>query len=715
MGEPDAKNASPSGRSGWESVRRCLRGEFATWYRVLPAVLMITAGAADAQDAAVDGAVPTASAAEDVVVIGTRREVAPVRVDEIDAGDIQNSSYLTFADVLRRVPGVNATIFGQGDIGAPIVMRGFGEGSHGTNVAIYVDGVPQNFPSASQGGSGMSDMSWLTPDMIERVEVIKGPFSPLYGDQARGGVINIVTRGGGRPNSLSMTLGQYGYGRLSGAYSLPLSDGRALVAVGELYHKDGYRDHSQITRGNLMGKYLVPLTAGDLFVRANYTRSDFDAPGYLSYAALLDGTQKPRDRAMNSPPLDGGEAERYGVVVNYRSHDRHGWHVAAFGEHYDKVRANSGGSLEPPRLNMQNDDRNVFGGRVERAFGLGEAVTLTVGTDGRMDRGDAKNERYENGRPTGLYSNFWDLDLLTYGLFAQGEVRLTDALRLTGGVRHDRFEYDIRNLKIPDASLDYSSSITKPRGGIVFTPTQNLSLFANFGQGFRAPAAAELSKAAGGQLPLGSPVPDGTPASAPHLKPSTVESFDAGFSYFVSAQWQIGGSAYWSTNDDEIREEPAGSGEFKAIGDTQRDGWEIDTSYWLSDRWEVYASYAYVKARLKNPTTPGRNRITGTPDYTLKAGVAHTRPLAAGSLRLSADGQYLGDRYYYLNVEGVDQLRDAQDYVRYDVRLRYDQGSSSYALWGIWQPREFVNQYTGGTSIDPPPEVEMGVTYTRTF
>jgi outer membrane receptor for ferrienterochelin and colicin len=208
--------------------------------------------------------------------LSTASEALPAAVTVIDQEEIARTNVKDFTDLLRRVPGVNAFTYGQGDIGSPIRMRGFSGNAHGGDVAIYVDGVPQNFPSASQGGSGMSDMSWLTADMIERIEVIKGPFSALYGDQARSGAINITTRNGG-VSSFSTTLGRYGYARLNGV--LTRADERGnLFAAGEIITSDGYRDNSDLTRGNLFAKYTVPLSDGLLSTRPATLRWRICAP-----------------------------------------------------------------------------------------------------------------------------------------------------------------------------------------------------------------------------------------------------------------------------------------------------------------------------------------------------------------------------------------------------------------------------------------------------
>lgn len=93
----------------------------------------------------------------------------PSAVTVIDRAGIERAPVgIDYTDLLRRVPGINAYRYGQGDIGSPIKMRGFtGTGAHGGDGAILVDGVPQNVPSTTQGGPDMSDLSWLTPAKIE--------------------------------------------------------------------------------------------------------------------------------------------------------------------------------------------------------------------------------------------------------------------------------------------------------------------------------------------------------------------------------------------------------------------------------------------------------------------------------------------------------------------------------------------------------------------
>lgn len=646
--------------------------------------------------------------------VSTASESLPATVTVIDQEEIRRTNYKDFTDLLRKVPGVNAYSFGQNDIGSPIKMRGFvGTGAHGSDVAIYVDGVPQNFPSAAQGGPGMSDMSWLTPEMIERIEVIKGPFSALYGDQNRAGAINIITCSEG-PSSTSVTTGRFDNARLNGVLSRQ-SDENKVFAVAELYHNGGYRDNSQLDRGNAFAKLTIPLHGARVAVRGNYYKADFSNPGYLRYSDLTDGSVSPSARDPYSLPLFG-KAERYALALNYDNVTEAGWHANAYAEHYNKTRVQPGasyaatGAVTPTTLwTYQHDDRDVFGGRAVYNFMWGDQAQLSIGMETRLDRGQDSNQRYNNSAPTGLYNSYWDLDLLTYGLFAQGSVKVADSLKLVGGIRNDQFNYDIKNRKRPDNSVHYNGSVTTPRLGLVFTASPNLTLYTNYGEGFRSPAERELSPQGAGALALGSGAGTTLPSG---LKPPKLKSADLGFNARIGSQWLLNGAIYHTTNQKEIREEPSGSGIFVAAGDTTRDGLEADINYLPNANWRWYASYGFVRARINNPLNAGQNLIGGLPRELVTAGVEHTHPCGAGTLLVNVNFQYVDKAPYYVGTSATPLY--SRSYVRYDLRVGYELGKTRYTAFMTLQPREFASEQAGA-NVDPRPKVDGGVNVTYTF
>ena len=95
-------------------------------------------------------------------------------------------------DILRVVPGLLTVQHQGGGKADQLFLRGF-DADHGTDVAIYVDGVPVNMPSHAHG-QGYADLHWLIPEAVERIDVVKGPYDARFGDFATAGAVNLITR-----------------------------------------------------------------------------------------------------------------------------------------------------------------------------------------------------------------------------------------------------------------------------------------------------------------------------------------------------------------------------------------------------------------------------------------------------------------------------------------------------------------------------------------
>jgi len=627
----------------------------------------------------------------------------PSVVTTIDRQEIDRTNVgRDYTDLLRRVPGVNAYSFGQGDIGSPIKMRGFvGTGSHGGDVAVYIDGVPQNFPSANQGGPGMSDLSWLTPAMIERIEVIKGPFSALFGDQNRAGAINIVTRDRSE-SQVALTRGSFDTTRASGTWSTIL--GRVdMLLVADVYDTQGYRDNSDGTRGALMVKASNRFGGARWALRANHYDSKWNAPGYLNFAALQAGTVRPTDCDPNSPP-PFGSADRSMLVLTRVPEPGAGPAATLYAERYRKQRGLGSGVSQ---YNVQNDRRSIGGGRILQDFNLAD-VRVTVGVELRLDDGVGRNERWPTVTGPGPnVNNWWDMRLLTYGAFAQGQWALSPAVDVLAGVRVDAFDYEIKNIKRPAASIDYDSHVTTPRIGVNWRVASGISVFANVGEGFRSPAERELS-------PPGALGPPGAAGGAPQpqLKAPKVKAYDLG-GQFEAGAWRGGLSAYHTLNRNEIREvPPSGSGNFASIGDTTRDGVEVELRWDATPMLVLSTSYGGVRGRVRNPAIPGQVLINGLPRDTFRAGLEATVPLSSGSLAFNFDAFLIDKSPYYLGTSPIVQINPR--YTRYDLRGTWRDGPLS--LTGSWtiQPNRLAAEQAG-TSIDPRPRNDLSVTAAYRF
>ncbi|MBC8056831.1 MAG: TonB-dependent receptor plug domain-containing protein, partial [Rhizobiales bacterium] len=238
-------------------------------------LLLATGGNAAAQPAGAASA--PASNLESVLITGQRErgkqslstatEALPTQTYIIPRDKLEAQSFSDATDLLRSTPGIT---FGSsspgGDIGDDISIRGF-NGFHGAATAVYIDGVPVNWSHSGFGAHGTADFNWLTPELIERIEVIKGPFSALYGNFNLSGAINIVTRSAD-PSSVAVEGGSYSQYRAVGVYGKAFGDVVPFIAVESLY-RGGYRDRSDYRRANSFNKLTFPLADGRLSVRLN--------------------------------------------------------------------------------------------------------------------------------------------------------------------------------------------------------------------------------------------------------------------------------------------------------------------------------------------------------------------------------------------------------------------------------------------------------------
>lgn len=621
------------------------------------------------------------------------------------------------SNVFRRVPGVLANNIDQGETGNGFRMRGFAtQGTHGADTAVYVDGVPQNVPS-SQGGAGHGPvfLEWLVGDLIGGIDVVKGPISALYGDQNRAGAVDIRTRDGGAatPSSLGVSVERYGLRRATLVLSSTFggasdnASGSAFLGgmpkidsllVADLYRNDGYRRDSRTDRDTVFWKLGTRI--GDARYSLRFTRyvADFAAAGYLLLPDLEKGLD-PRSTQANTPGF--GNARRSSLVLNRAPAEGDaGWYGTAYAERFDRTR---GITSNATTHIVGVDHRNIFGGRLLQNFRLGEDAAIAIGAEARADRGDASRRIFVNRLPTANYVNAQDLDLLTYGVFAQAQWRPVRDLKLSAGARYDRFDYDIDNLKLPAASTDYRKGVLTPKLGASWSVLPALELFANVAQGMRSPAAEQISSS-GATGPLGASGGVISPVA-----PSKVRSYDLGFTTAPLAGWTASGTAYYIQNDDEITGQPDGS--FKSVGDTTRQGVELETRWQIAASTSVYASLGRIlEAKVNNPAVNTGAKLS-VPGRQLKGGVQHRFPLGAGRMTLNADAYYISGIPYYVGTPAT-QEREMPVYTRYDLRATYDWASMQATLYAVFQPHRYGTEIAYGSAaglmLSPVPSSTVG-------
>lgn len=601
---------------------------------------------------------------EDKNSISIKSEALPAQVQLITKEDLEKMPFLHYLDIFRKVPGMYIRHYGEGDIADGIGMRGYTSG-HGAQIGIFVDGVPVNVPHHSHT-HGWADLGWLVPEMIERIEVIKGPFSALYGNFALGGIINIITKKSDTSSTIGLEVGSYDSYRGMTTFSKPDMKPTPFLLY-EAFTKDGYREKSNYDRYNFFNKLTFPLWDGKLSVRAYYVKREWDFAGYLYLDEVKSGTRKRTDATSSN---DGGDSEYMNLVLNYSPQKGEtGLHATMYAanEKYQHFAI-----YQPDPQGWEPNERSFYGWNVLYNFSPIKNLSLIAGTDGRYDSGSMK--QYDTNERIVVQKNMhWDFKELTIGLFAQTQYKPLEYLKLVGGLRYDWFDFDIQNRVVPQNSGTGNTDIFSPKVGFVLTPVRNLDIFANKGLGFRSPSAKEMSPS--------------SPSRNKNfdLKPAKVDTWDIGFSTLLFERLHAGFNYYYTEMEREVRR--VGS-EFINIGLSERKGFEIDTKYYLNHNLVFSGSYSYVHARIKNPAVQGQDNITGLPKDTVTLGAEYQMALHQGR-PLSLNFLYTWMAKSPLTAEGTLMRPDIDNYM---AKASYKVKDLDFFVSATYSPDKYVSE-----------------------
>lgn len=365
---------------------------------------------------AVSAILPLASALaqtelDTIVVTASRFEqpitstIAPVTV--ISRDDIEQSGYQSVDEVLQRVPGITVSNLGGRGQTQTLQMRGSPRSRH---VLVLIDGVPLSDPT-----SGVASLEYLSVSDIDRIEVVRGPRSSLYGSDAMGGIIQIFTRQPDQEQTeLGLSIGSYGFARTSISDSHALSERLWLRSGISFEREDGFnvrpdvgdsgRDGYQLTSANIGLDYATDArTKASLQWQFRTGYTEFDSAGQAGnvtdYRYHLVQTHLKQDR----------DSSAVAYSLYFKSGERNSYH--------DDVTANQGDVFVD----------NQLGVSAQRTLYLTETLDLTLGADTRLDDVAGSDVSYYPG-------NYQVTRRFTAGTFA-GLVYYGDRWRLDASGR----------------------------------------------------------------------------------------------------------------------------------------------------------------------------------------------------------------------------------------------------------------------------------------
>ena len=422
------------------------------------------------------------------------------------------------SDILRAVPGLLTVQHQGGGKAEQLFLRGF-DADHGSDVGVFIDGVPINLPSHAHG-QGYADLNFIIPEAIERIDVEKGPYDPRWGDFATAGAINLVTRDRFDESSVQYTLGMLptvdhravAAGRFVGiaAPSLPGWAARLhpWIAFEAAYDQGPFVAAEHLYRYNLFAKLsydLGPRTVVGLFFSAY-------GSGWTGSGQIPERDVARIGQFGSEDPSEGGLTERQMVTAFFR-HDSGAQEIDATA-YVTRYRLSLWNDFtfflaDPVHGDeIEQDDARVFGGAKlawhfhRRWHGI--AWRTTVGAEARDDgigvhAYHATSQDGEFRKRLDPYRNLRD-DQLDLAAYAEEDVVFTRWFRFVGGLRLDYFAFDVDG----DQQGVRQFYVLAPKASAIFTPIHDvLDLYVNFGIGFHS-NPAEIALVDGQKSPDGS-------------------------------------------------------------------------------------------------------------------------------------------------------------------------------------------------------------------
>ncbi|EPK6498540.1 TonB-dependent receptor PqqU [Klebsiella aerogenes] len=533
----------------------------------------------------------------------------PAAVSVVNGDDMRQAApRINLSESLGAVPGLQVQNRQNYAQDLQLSIRGFGSRStYGVRgLRLYVDGIPATMPD------GQGQTSNIDIGSIDSLEVLRGPFSALYGNSS-GGVINVNTQTGSQPPTIEASsyygsFGTWHYGlKASGAVGDGSQAGDVDYTVStNRFTTHGSRDHSGARKNLANAKLGVRINdVSKLTLLFNSVDIKANDPGGLSYEEWQNNPrQSPRGDQYNTRKTvkqtqAGLRYERQlsqqdDLSVMMYAGERETTQYQSIPMAPQLKPSHSGGVIDLTRHYQGIDTRWTHRGE------LLVPVTFTTGLD--YENMSERRKGYENyvlvngapqyGEQGDLRRNernlMWNLDP-----YLQTQWQLTQKLTLDAGVRYSSVWFDSNDYYVTpgngDDSGDASYHKWLPAGSLKYAVTDAWNIYLSAGRGFETPTINELSYRSGNQSGLNF-----------DLKPSTNETVEIG------SKTRIGNGLFTAAlfqtdTDNEIVVDSSSGGRtsYKNAGKTRRQGMELGLDQQFGDSWKLKAAWTWLDATYR--------------------------------------------------------------------------------------------------------------------
>ena len=523
-------------------------------------------------------------------------------ISVISKSDLMAMDAKNIADALKKLPGVYYT--NASGLEPKISLRGTHIGMSG-GALVLLNGIPMNM-----GKFGYTDFESIPVENIQRIEVVRGPMSSLYGGDSARGVINIITRRSGKAAQGEISI-------INGSYNDQRYSALACGTHGKLDYnmnikkrrQDGYREHTSLDNYYYNGEIgFWPSESTRIGMYLNIADKNRNLAKKLTEEQRREDRRKAYDysKTENTDVITGVNFKTEQKIFNFRS--------TLYYKNRDKEYRNYLMATSTPY--KENLNENVYGARSIITFKqpvLNKKSRLSLGFDYDYDKSDLKNKRaasktagigytVPDPKKTGNFSR------RETGVFLQEELSLLKTLILTSGVRYDSFSFD------NDAEYDFSEkgkyrydkkpdfSKWNPKLSLLYHPTDNFSVYGSYGKSYRAPNIYDYY--ASGSY---------SAKNAYTLKPETFTQYETGIRYAFTKGFNIDTSIFHIKINDMLDSAYDEKGKYMGkqnISEVGIKGVEIGISGAPVDWFSYRIAYTYTDARYTADIFAKKDRKT---------------------------------------------------------------------------------------------------------
>ena len=564
----------------------------------------------------------------------------------VTAQDIHNKGYNTIEEILKRTPGINFVNNGFGYI---VDVRGQGVQGAAKNVKVLVDGSPLNILDMSHA---ILPLNSISVEDIEKIEIINGGGTVLYGGGTAGGVINVITKKTQEEpvkNKVYYQNSSFDTNKLGFGTSIKFADNFLLDLGYENINGNGYRRGDKRDGENLRGGFTYNI--------ADNQTLRFKATRYKEESKESDGITKAqlnRDRKQAGTTLTESDLDRTEYSLNYEIKPTDNLTFSLLGYNQKTIRDYD---QEAPAGRMTHKTDGQFKDRKTGVdlkgkynYGLGNVIFGYEYIKNNSNRSSYGAMYMRNRRLFPTSTIDIDLEKNTHSAFIQGRHSFTDKFEGTLGYRYEHADYDIHRTDGRNViNKNTKKSNNAYETGLNFKYSDTGNVYAKYERGYRSPSPTEM---------VDKSITRGYVLN--NLKSEKYDTYEIGIKDMIGPSFVSLTGFYTNKNDEILIDMPSGHGlnwTYKNLQKTERKGVELFAEQYFGT-FRVNESVSYVDAKIskgadKNKKIPyvSKTKATLGANYEVLTGLNLTADLNYFSN--SVDGNYEKIKGYSTTDLGV--------------------------------------------------------------